>query len=81
MKITLYKKSGCPWSAAVIGFLNELSVPFEMRNVTTHPQHAAEVENESGKCISPTLDFDGKILADASVEDVAEVLEKSGIVI
>lgn len=81
MKIILYKKAGCPWSAAVIGFLNELGVPFEMRNVTTHPRYAAEVEKKSGRCISPTLDIDGEILADASVEDVARVLEKSGIVI
>ena len=81
MKITLYKKSGCPWSAAIIGFLNELNVSFEIRNVTTHPQYAAEVEKKADKCISPTLDFDGEILADASVEDVAKVLGKSGIVI
>jgi glutaredoxin len=81
MKILVYRKAGCPWSAAVIGFLDELNVPFEIRNVTTHPQYAAEVEKRSGKCISPTLDFDGQILADASVEDVAKVLEKNGIVI
>lgn len=81
MKITLYRKAGCPWSAAVIGFLNELNVPFEIRNVTSQPQYAAEAEKKSGKCISPTLDIDGKILADASVEDVAELLEKNGIVI
>ena len=81
MKITVYKKAGCPWSAAVIGFLNELSVPFEIRNVTTHPRFAVEVEKKSGKCVSPTLDIDGDILTDASVEDVAEVLENNGIVI
>jgi glutaredoxin len=81
MKTTLYKKAGCPWSAAVIGFLNEPDVPFEIKNVTTHPLYAAELEKKSGKCVSPTLDFDGKILADASVEDIASVLEKSGIVI
>jgi len=81
MKTVVYKKAGCPWSAAVIGFLNELSVPFEIKNVTTHPQYAAEVEKKAGKCISPTVDFDGEILADASVEDVAKVLEKRGIVI
>ncbi len=80
MKITLYKKSGCPWAAAVSAFLNELNVPFETRNVTTHPQYAKEVERKSGKCISPTLDIDGQILADASVEQVAEVLESKGIV-
>lgn len=81
MKVTLYKKSGFPWSAAVVGFLNELSVPFEIRNVTTHPQYASEVRKKTGKCLSPTLDFDGEILADASVEDVATVLENCGMVI
>lgn len=39
---------------------------------------AREVEKKSGKCKSPTLDIDGQILADASVEDVAEHLEKLG---
>jgi glutaredoxin len=81
MKITVYKKSGCPWAAAVIGFLNELDVPCEIRNVTTHPEYAREVEKKSGKCMSPTLDIDGTILADARVEDVAGALEKAGIAI
>ena len=81
MNVIVYRKSGCPWAAAVIGFLNELSVPYDLRNVTTHPQYASEVEKKSGKCISPTLDIDGEILADASVEAVAELLEKRGIVI
>jgi len=78
MDVTVYKKSGCPWAAAVIGFLNELSVSYQIKNVTTHPQYALEVEKKTGKCISPTVDFDGEILADASVEDVAKVLEKKG---
>lgn len=64
-----------------MGFLNELSVPFEVRNVSTRPEYAKEVEAKSGKCKSPTLDIDGEILADASVEDVAEVLEKRGVAI
>ena len=81
MKIILYRKSGCPWAAAMIGFLKELSVPFELRNVTTHPEYARELEVKSGKCISPTLDIDGQIFADASVEEVAKVLEKKGIVV
>ena len=64
-----------------MGFLNELSIPFEVRNVSTQPEYAKEVEAKSGKCKSPTLDIDGKIVADASVEDVAEVLEKRGVVL
>jgi glutaredoxin 3 len=78
MKVILYRKSGCPWAAAVIGFLNELAVPFEIRNVSANEQYAREVETKSGGCKSPTLDIDGKILADASVEDVAQALEELG---
>lgn len=81
MKITLYKKSGCPWAAAVIGFLNELNLPFVIKNVTTQPAYAEELSQLSGKCISPSLDIDGAILSDASVEEVAEVLEEKGIVL
>jgi glutaredoxin 3 len=81
MKITLYRKSGCPWSAAVMGFLNELNIPYEIKDVTTNPAYVREVEAISGQSKSPTLDIDGEILPDASVEDVAQVLEKRGIVI
>jgi glutaredoxin 3 len=81
MKITLYRKSGCPWSAAVIGFLNELNIPHEIKNVTSNPMYAKEVEALSGQSKSPTLDIDGLILPDASVEVVAKALEERGIII
>jgi monothiol glutaredoxin len=81
MKIVLYKKSGCPWAAAVAGFLNELDIPFEIKNVTTRPDYARELEAKSGKCISPTVEIEGRIVADASVEDVAKIVEKAGIVV
>jgi len=64
-----------------MGFLNELNIPYEIRNVTTNPAYAKELEEVSGQCMSPTLDIDGTILPDASVEDVAAALEKRGIVI
>ena len=81
MIITLYRKSGCPWSAAVMGFLNELNIPYEIKNVTTNPAYLKEVEAASGQSKSPTLNIDGMILPDASVEDVAKALEERGIVI
>lgn len=64
-----------------MGFLNELNIPYEIRNVTTNPAYGKEVEAVSGQNKSPTLDIDGEILPDASVEDVARALEKRGIVI
>ena len=61
MQITLYKKSGCPWAAAVIGFLNELNVPVEIKNVTTHPQFAKEVEQKSRVPLLGDLTFIKKL--------------------
>ena len=81
MKITLYRKSGCPWSAAVIGYLNKLNIAYEIKNVTTNPAYLNEVEAASDQSKSPTLNIDGAILPDASVEDVAKALEERGIVI
>jgi glutathione S-transferase len=64
-----------------MGFLNELNIPYEIKNVTTNPAYVSEVEAVSGQSKSPTLDIDGEILPDASVEEVAQVLERRGIVI
>ena len=63
-----------------MGFLNELNIPFEIKNLTTDPAYLKEVEAASGQSKSPTLNIDGTILPDASVEDVAKVLEERGIV-
>jgi glutaredoxin len=81
MKITIYRKSGCPWSAAVIGFLNEMNIPHEVKNMTAIPAYAEELHKKSQQGKSPTVELDGQILADASVEDVAAALEARGIVI
>ncbi len=64
-----------------MGFLNEMNIPYEIRNVTTNPAYAKEVEAATGQSKSPTLDIDGTILRDAGVEEVAQVLEQRGIVI
>ena len=81
MKITLYRKSGCPWSAAVMGFLNEMNIAYEVRNVTTNPAYLREAEAISGQSKSPTLVIDDEILPDASVEEVAQALETRGIIV
>lgn len=81
MNIVVYRKSGCPWSAAVMGFLNELNIPYEIRNMTSQPKYAKQLESKTGQSKSPTVELDGEFLPDASVEDLAEALEKRGIVL
>jgi hypothetical protein len=64
-----------------MGFLNELNIPYEIKNVTTNPAYGKELDSATGQCMSPTLDIDRTILPDASVEDVAKALEAKGMVI
>jgi len=64
-----------------MGFLNEMNIPYEIRNVTTNPAYLSEVQAISGQSKSPTLIIDDEILPDASVEQVAQALEKRGIII
>lgn len=81
MNIIVYRKSGCPWSAAVMGFLNEMNIPYQVKNITSNPKYAEELQAKSGQTKSPTLELEGKLLADASMEEVAKALEQRGIVI
>jgi len=64
-----------------MGFLNELNISYDIRNTTANPSYAREVEAISGQSKSPTLDIDGSILPDATVEDVAKILKERGIII
>jgi len=79
MKVILYSKTGCPWSAEVRSFLEDHNVPYEERDMTANPDFAREAEEKSGDTVSPTLDIDGEILADTDVEEVAKVLEEKGV--
>lgn len=76
MNIAIYKKTGCPWAAAVAAFLKAQDIPFEERDMTRNPDFKREVEEKSGQSKSPTLIIDGEVLPDASVEQVFEVLQK-----
>src|SRR5258708_32043060 len=77
----MYKKAGWRWGAGIIGFLGELNIPYEIKNVTSNPAYGEELKAASGQWVSPSLDIDGTMLADASVEDVAKMLEERGLII
>lgn len=76
MTIIVYTKTGCPWAAAVMAFLGAKEIPFEERDIYKNPEWKVEVEKKSGQSMSPTLDIDGEIVPDASVEQVDEALKR-----
>jgi len=78
MKITVYYKTGCPWAEEVMDFLDEHELRYEKKDVLADPEYRAEVEQKSGQSKSPTLEIDGEMVPDASVQDVARHLESHG---
>ena len=71
----MYTKTGCPWCMEVLGFLRNENIQFEERNVTENPKYMEEMVQKSGQSKAPTLDVDGKILADTDAKAVEEFLK------
>lgn len=63
------------------GFVDELNIPYDTKNVTINPAYAKELKAASEQCLSPSLDVGGTVLGDASAEDLAKILEEREIII
>ncbi len=74
MPLILYTKTGCPWCQEVLELFAEKNIKFEEREVTGNQNYYDELIVKSGQDKTPTLDIDGKILADTDVEEVKKVL-------
>jgi len=73
MKTVVYTKTGCPWCKEMLTFLKKKGVKYEEKNVSTNPDFLEQLENISGQTKAPTLNINGKIVADAGVEDVKDL--------
>lgn len=79
MRIILYTKTGCGWCDEVRDLLNEKNIKFEERNVFEKPEYFEELIQKSKQTLTPTLDIDGKIIADTDVGEVADYLRGEGL--
>jgi len=79
-KIIAWLKPSCGWSNGVRAVLRKYSLPFEDRDVINNPDHYQEMVTRSGQPLQPTLEIDGKILADVSGEEVESWLIQNGYV-
>ncbi|MDB5204176.1 MAG: monothiol glutaredoxin [Candidatus Taylorbacteria bacterium] len=74
MTIIFYSKTGCPWGDEVRDLLTTKNIPFEEREMISHPEFMKECIDKSGQSKCPTLDIDGFILADTDAKAVEEYL-------
>ncbi len=75
----LYIKPGCPWCHEVVDFLDEHGIGYHEVNVLTDGAAFDEMQRKSGQSRVPTLDWNGKILADFGVEELVPFLRKQDV--
>jgi len=75
-KPTLYVKTGCPYCAAAIDYLDQHQIAYSKIDVAGDEQAMRELQNVSGQSRTPTLRWNGEVLPDFGVNDLAPFLEK-----
>ncbi len=71
----LYVKSGCPWCTQAVSFLSAHGIAYRERNVTEDKQAFDEMQSKSRQSRAPTLDWNGKILADFGTDELIPFLQ------
>jgi glutaredoxin len=79
MSLIIYTKTGCPWCAEALQFLDKNSVAYEEREVRSNTVFFEELKTKSGQEKTPTLDLDGTILADTDAEAIEIFLKENGV--
>jgi glutaredoxin len=79
-KIIAYMKPSCGWSNGVRAVLKKYSLAYEDRDIINNATYYQEMVEKSGQPLQPTLDIDGKIVADVSGDEVEAWLIKNGYV-
>ncbi len=75
----LYTKHGCPWCQEAVEFLDSHGVSYKLREVTSDPVAMEEMRSKSGQTKTPTLDWNGKILADFGVDELVPFLRDRNV--
>ena len=79
MSLIIYTKTGCPWCAEALQFLDEKNVTYEEREVRANAAYFEELKAKSRQEKTPTLDLDGTILADTDAAAIEIFLKENGV--
>jgi len=75
----LYVKTGCPWCEEVIEFLDSRGIAYKKIVVSRNPVAMQEMIDLSGQSKTPTMDWDGEVLADFGVDELVPFLKERGV--
>lgn len=74
MKPILYVKTGCPYCKAAIDYLDGNKISYEKVDVRGSDKGMKKLQEISGQTKTPTLDWNGEVLADFGVEQMEDFL-------
>jgi glutaredoxin 3 len=78
-KPTLYIKGGCPYCAAAIDYLDQHQIAYEQIDVRGDEEKMQTLKELSGQRRTPTLVWEGKVLADFGVADLEKFLAEQRV--
>lgn len=75
----LYVKSGCPWCTEAVEFLDGHGIGYRLKDVTRDAAAFTEMQRVSQQTKAPTLDWNGKILADFGTDELVPFLHEQNV--
>ncbi len=71
---TLYVKRGCPYCAAATQYLDQHDISYQAVEVRGDPGEMEKLKEVSGQTKTPTMVWDGDVLADFGTEQLADFI-------
>lgn len=75
---TLYVKRGCPYCRAAMNYLDREGIRYEQLEVRGQPDVLEKLEQVSHQTQTPTLVWNGDVLANFGTEELAQFLAARG---
>jgi glutaredoxin len=72
----LYIKRGCPYCRAATDYLDERKISYQTVDVRGDSAGMKKLEEVSGQTKTPTLAWDGEVLANFGTDELESFLEK-----
>jgi glutaredoxin len=72
----LYVKAGCPYCKAAMDYLDQRGVDYQEVDVRGSDSKMKKLQEVSGQTKTPTMDWDGDVLADFGTEQLDDYLKK-----
>ncbi|HAB16689.1 MAG TPA: glutaredoxin domain-containing protein [Verrucomicrobiota bacterium] len=79
-KIIAWLKPSCGWSQGVRAVFRKYELPYEDRDIINNPDNYQEMVEKTGQMKQPSVEINGKILADVSGEEIEAWMLQNGVV-